>query len=103
MAAGQCTGAIVINSAFSQAVAPDTLVNVIADYGPFLYKKLGFSVVNQLLIQCGWISVCLFGNIFNAIVVDKVGRVRMLRKWFCPVQHILKILTLPKLFALSEM
>jgi len=61
MAAGQCTGTIVINN-----------------FGPFLYKKLGFTVVKQLLIQCGWISVCLLGNIFNAIVVDRVGRVRML-------------------------
>jgi len=61
MAAGQCTGTIVINN-----------------YGPFLYKKLGFSVVDQLLIQAGWISVCFFGNVFNAIVVDRVGRVRML-------------------------
>ncbi|KAJ9640137.1 hypothetical protein H2204_003362 [Knufia peltigerae] len=61
MVAGQCTGTIVINN-----------------YGPFLYRNLGFSVVNQLLIQCGWITVCLFGNAFNAAVIDHFGRVRML-------------------------
>ena len=53
------------------------------DYGPFLYKKLGFTVVDQLLIQSGWITVCFFGNIINALIVYKVGRVRMLRK--CPL------------------
>ncbi|KAI1628310.1 general substrate transporter [Exophiala viscosa] len=61
MAAGQMTGTIVINN-----------------YGPFLYKKLGFSVTNQLLIQCGWISVCWLGNAFNAAVIDRIGRVRLL-------------------------
>ncbi|KIX94624.1 uncharacterized protein Z520_09670 [Fonsecaea multimorphosa CBS 102226] len=61
MVAGQCTGTIVINN-----------------YGPFLYRKLGFTVVNQLLIQCGWITVCLLGNAFNAAVIDHFGRVRML-------------------------
>ncbi|KAL6242227.1 hypothetical protein RBB50_010775 [Rhinocladiella similis] len=61
MVAGQCTGTIVINN-----------------YGPFLYRNLGFSVVNQLLIQCGWITVCLLGNAFNAAVIDHFGRVRML-------------------------
>ena len=84
MAAGQCTGTIVINSEFSycnQLTNQVVLVNLAADFGPFLYKKLGFTVVKQLLIQCGWISVCLLGNIFNAIVVDRVGRVRMLREY----------------------
>lgn len=51
------------------------------DYGPFLYRNLGFSVVNQLLIQCGWITVCLLGNAFNAAVIDHFGRVRMLREY----------------------
>jgi hypothetical protein len=51
------------------------------DYGPFLYRNLGFSVVNQLLIQCGWITVCLFGNAFNAAVIDYFGRVRMMSEY----------------------
>ncbi|KAK7905434.1 hypothetical protein LTR67_000156 [Exophiala xenobiotica] len=52
-------------------------------YGPFLYKNLGFSVVDQLLIQCGWITVCLLGNAFNAAVIDHFGRVRMMLFGFC--------------------
>lgn len=43
-----------------------------------LYGRLGFNTVQQLLIQCGWITVCPFGNWLNALVVDRIGRVRML-------------------------
>ena len=34
--------------------------------------------MQQLLIQCGWITVCPFGNWLNALIVDRVGRVRLL-------------------------
>ena len=79
MVAGQCTGTIVINSKQSSSMSRQ-MTDVFTDYGPFLYKQLGFSVVNQLLIQCGWITVCLLGNAFNAAVIDYFGRVRMLRE-----------------------
>jgi hypothetical protein len=59
----------------------DLKLTSMLDYGPFLYRRLGFSVVNQLLIQCGWITVCLLGNAFNAAVIDYFGRVRMLREY----------------------
>lgn len=45
-----------------------------------LYANLGFNTVRQLIIQAGWISVSPVGNFINAMVVDKVGRVKMLRK-----------------------
>lgn len=48
------------------------------DYGPMLYQSLGFGTVQQLLIQAGWISVCPFGNLINALLVDRLGRTRML-------------------------
>ncbi|KIW50162.1 hypothetical protein PV05_11777 [Exophiala xenobiotica] len=51
---------------------------VINNYGPSLYSSLGFNTVQQLLIQSGWISVCPFGNLLNSLVVDRVGRCRML-------------------------
>ncbi len=51
---------------------------MINNYGPSLYSSLGFNTVQQLLIQSGWISVCPFGNLLNSLVVDRVGRCRML-------------------------
>lgn len=41
------------------------------DYGPFLYKSLGFGTVQQLLIQCGYITICPFGNLFNSLASAK--------------------------------
>ncbi|KAF2103327.1 general substrate transporter [Rhizodiscina lignyota] len=58
--------------------AQGTATLVINNYGPLLYKSLGFDTVQQLLIQAGWITVCPFGNYFNALVVDKIGRTRLL-------------------------
>ncbi|KAL6240681.1 hypothetical protein RBB50_012391 [Rhinocladiella similis] len=51
---------------------------VINNYGPSLYSSLGYDTVQQLLIQGGWISVCPFGNLLNSLLVDRVGRTRML-------------------------
>ncbi|KIW78380.1 hypothetical protein Z517_08215 [Fonsecaea pedrosoi CBS 271.37] len=58
--------------------AQGTFTLVINNYGPILYKGLGFSTVDQLLIQAGWISVCPGGNVINALIVDKIGRTRLL-------------------------
>jgi sugar porter (SP) family MFS transporter len=58
--------------------AQGTATLVINNYGPSLYSKLGFNTVQQLLIQGGWITVCPFGNLINALIVDKVGRTRLL-------------------------
>ncbi|KAK3112211.1 hypothetical protein LTR53_011749 [Teratosphaeriaceae sp. CCFEE 6253] len=58
--------------------AQGTATLVINNYGPSLYSALGFGTVQQLLIQSGWISVCPFGNWVNALVVDKIGRTRLL-------------------------
>ncbi|KAF2651337.1 general substrate transporter [Lophiostoma macrostomum CBS 122681] len=58
--------------------AQGTATLVINNYGPSLYKSLGYGTVQQLLIQCGWISICPIGNWINALVVDKVGRMRLL-------------------------
>ena len=58
--------------------AQGTATLVINNYGPGLYKSLGFTTVQTLVIQGGWITVCPFGNLFNALVVDKVGRTKLL-------------------------
>jgi len=58
--------------------AQGTATLVINNYGPSLYSKLGYGTVQQLLIQGGWITVCPFGNLLNALIVDRVGRTKML-------------------------
>lgn len=50
------------------------------DYGAMLYKSLNFNSLQQLCLQAGWITICPFGNLFNALVVDKIGRVKMISK-----------------------
>jgi hypothetical protein len=50
------------------------------DYGPLLYSNLGFNTLQQLLIQCGWITVAPFVGLFNSLIVDRVGRVKLLSK-----------------------
>ncbi|KAF7198575.1 Sugar transporter STL1 [Pseudocercospora fuligena] len=57
----QCTATIVINN-----------------YGPLLYKSLGFDTIRQLLMAAGWISFAPVGNLLNAFVVDHFGRAKML-------------------------
>ena len=55
-----------------------TATIVINNYGPLLYKSLGFGPVMVLILQGAWISVCPFGNVFNSFVVDKTGRTRLM-------------------------
>lgn len=54
----------------------------ILDYGPSLYKALGFDSVSQLVIQGAWITVCPIGNFINSLIVDRVGRTRLLMAGF---------------------
>ena len=51
---------------------------MINNYGPSLYSSLGFGTVSQLVLQGAWITVCPFGNLLNALIVDKTGRTRLL-------------------------
>ncbi|KAJ9625455.1 hypothetical protein H2204_010317 [Knufia peltigerae] len=53
----QCTGTQVINN-----------------YGPTLYSRLGFNAANSLIIQAGWITCGIFANAINALLLDIFGR-----------------------------
>lgn len=35
---------------------------------------LGYDTEHQLIFQCGWITVGVFGNLFGALVIDWCGR-----------------------------
>lgn len=47
---------------------------VINNYGPSLYAGLGYGTTETLLIQSCWITTIVFGNIINAMALDKFGR-----------------------------
>ncbi|KAK4941906.1 hypothetical protein LTR10_018236 [Elasticomyces elasticus] len=64
----QCTGTQVINN-----------------YGPELYKSLGFNTVQQLLIQGGWISTCPLMNIVCMFVIDRLGRTKLMMTGFLAI------------------
>ena len=60
---GQLTGSLVINN-----------------YGPSLYKTLGYGDADTLIITGGWITEGLLANVLNAYLLDRVGR-----KWLMTV------------------
>jgi Sugar (and other) transporter len=55
-------------------VGQSTGVLVINNYGPTLYKSLGYGTEDQLRLQCGWITTAIIGNVIGATVMDRVGR-----------------------------
>ncbi|KAF8212868.1 general substrate transporter [Mycena galopus ATCC 62051] len=57
-------------------IGQSTAVLVINNYGQTLYKSLGFDTKDQLALQCGWLTVSIFGNFFGAVVLDYFGRRR---------------------------
>ncbi|KAJ7812837.1 general substrate transporter [Mycena leptocephala] len=64
---------VLITAGFA-IIGQSTAVLVINNYGPTLYKSLGFDTKDQLALQCGWLTVSIFGNFFGAVVLDYFGR-----------------------------
>ncbi|KAJ9256499.1 hypothetical protein DTO207G8_2502 [Paecilomyces variotii] len=76
--------------------AQGTATLVINNYGPLLYGNLGFDNVLQIVMQAAWITVGAFGNAINALLVDRIGRVRMLMFGFagCVIALVGECITL---------
>ncbi|KAH0842768.1 Sugar transporter family protein [Fonsecaea pedrosoi] len=55
-------------------VGQSTGVLVINNYGPTLYKSLGYGTEDQLRLQCGWITTAIIGNAIGAVFMDRIGR-----------------------------
>ena len=51
---------------------------VIFNLMPILFGQLGFDSVLQLGLSIVWVSLALLGGTFNALIVDRVGRVKLL-------------------------
>lgn len=55
-------------------IGQSTAVLVINNYGPALYKSLGYGTKDQLALQCGWITVGIVFNLVGAVIMDRLGR-----------------------------
>ncbi|KAF2096436.1 MFS general substrate transporter [Rhizodiscina lignyota] len=55
-------------------IGQSTAVLVINNYGPTLYKTLGYGTEDQLRFQCGWITVGVIFNAVGASLMDRFGR-----------------------------
>ncbi|KAF2492557.1 MFS general substrate transporter [Lophium mytilinum] len=55
-------------------IGQSTAVLVINNYGPTLYKALGYGTKDQLALQCGWITVGIIFNFVGASLMDRIGR-----------------------------
>ena len=51
-----------------------TSVLVLNNYGPTIYKALGYGTRDQLILQSGWITVGVVFTLFGASILDRVGR-----------------------------
>ncbi|KAK4941750.1 hypothetical protein LTR10_018354 [Elasticomyces elasticus] len=47
---------------------------LIANYGPTLYKSLGFDANKQFVYQCGWLTLAFGGGLLSLFVVDTMPR-----------------------------
>lgn len=59
---------------FFAFIGQSTAVLVINNYGPLLYKALGYDTLGQLKLQVGWITMGTPANLLGACIMDKVGR-----------------------------
>ena len=57
-----------------------TGILVIANFTPVLFAKLGYSLVLQLALSVVWTVCALLGCYVNAVLMDRVGRIKLLGK-----------------------
>lgn len=59
-----------------------TAILVIYNYSVLLYEGLGFSSSNSLLLAAVYVTVACCGNYINSLLVDRLGRVKLLGMLF---------------------
>jgi len=48
-------------------IGQSTAVLVINNYGPTVYKALGYDTLDQLILQCGWITMAIPSNFLGEL------------------------------------
>ena len=81
----QSSGDLVINSKHIESYRSRLGSDLTTDYGPTLYKDLGFGPVKQLLYPCAWLTYTLGISIIAMPFVDRVPRNVMIATgiWGC--------------------
>ena len=51
-------------------IGQSTAVLVINNYGPTIYKALGYNTLDQLILQCGWITMAIPSNLLGVSSVS---------------------------------
>lgn len=72
-----------ICSALVWIMGQSTGILVIANLTPTLFGRLGFDTVMQLGLSIVWVFTAVLGGFVNALLMDRVGRVKLLGKTFC--------------------
>jgi fucose permease len=61
-----------------------TGILVVYNYSVLLYEGLGFNNEISLLLAAAYVTVACIGNFINSILIDRVGRVKLLGKLNIP-------------------
>ncbi len=59
------------------------------DYSVLLYQGLGFNNMLSLLLAAIYVSVACCGNYVCSLLIDRVGRVKLLSEFLFPNPQIL--------------
>ncbi|OQV07530.1 hypothetical protein CLAIMM_11953 [Cladophialophora immunda] len=68
-------GVIVIIMSFLGQSSGNLVVN---NYGGILYTRLGYAVYDQLSFQCGYITTATVCSVVGSLLVDKIGRRKLM-------------------------
>ncbi|KAJ5798544.1 uncharacterized protein N7503_007840 [Penicillium pulvis] len=55
-------------------IGQSTAALVVNNYGPTFYSALGYGTLDQLKLQCGWMTVGIVFNGLGAATMDRLGR-----------------------------
>lgn len=58
-------------------VGQSTAVLVINNYGPTVYKALGYGTLDQLILQCGWITMAIPSNLLGVSIPSAPRRIQI--------------------------
>jgi len=71
----QCSGVLVINS--ERSISLDLFLiglTLSLDYGPTVYRNLGFGIVKQLLYPAAWLTMSIGTNAMAMLFIDRFPR-----------------------------
>lgn len=83
MFGSESTGILVVYSSppFPSSLKKKNRLIVTTDYSVLLYQGLGFKGSVPLLLAAAYVTVACVGNYINSLVIDRIGRVNLLREF----------------------